>query len=77
MTFKPIIVTIDGQKVYGETLGPDKLRARFDVLDALSRTRALTDAESHELEKVIYELDRRSRKPAGYDAWLKSGGRIG
>jgi len=73
MTFKPIIVTIDGHAVLGATLGVEEtLQQRFDRLDQISRTRALTDEESELLEATIKAMDRPQR-PTGYDRWLQTG----
>lgn len=71
-------VKLGGDRVYGLALTSDPLQAEFNRLDLLSRQRALTDAESRQLERCMRNLARPSRaRPEGYDEWVKSGGRIG
>lgn len=39
---------------------------RIRQLDALSRQRALTDAESIELERLLWRVDKKTNKRASY-----------
>jgi len=52
-------------------------KALFTHLDDLSRERALTDAESILLQRVIRRIDdKQHSKPHGYDRWLASQGNV-
>lgn len=48
-----------------------KSQCRFNELDALSRTRALTEDESIEMERCLREIDRRKPKTVKPD-WTAS-----
>lgn len=48
-----------------------KSQFRFNELDALSRTRALTEGESIEMERCLREIDRRKPKTVKPD-WTAS-----
>lgn len=71
------------------SLGIDKAYEDFNRLDELSRERALNDSESRALERAQKRLmdlrgaygnrkalARLGVKPARYEAWLASGGRL-
>lgn len=49
-------------------LNNDPIEVEFDVLDEISRSRALSDAESLRLEQIIRQLDgrKRERQPRGW-----------
>ena len=53
----------DGRSVMGRALlENDAVEAEFNLLDEISRSRALSETESRRLEQIIRQLDGRKRE---------------